>query len=143
MKTGQKRWYRQNSDGTYVRIITHADMNPEDGWIRGLPPRSPEVIESHAQKMRAIHANKEKSQLQRLRMSQAKLGVKKTEEHVANMKLAHNRRHLRILEIMKIKDVDYFQASSYEAKLKKSSDQPEWYLRLLDETEQLTEFKDK
>jgi hypothetical protein len=143
MKTGNKRWYRQNIDGTYTRIVTDVDMSNEAGWIRGFPPRSQEAIEAHAQRMKNIHANKEKSTLHRQRMSMAKIGVKKSESHVANMKLAHNRRHLRILEIMKIKNVDYFQASSYEAKLKKSDEQPEWYLRLLNETEQLTEFKDK
>lgn len=143
MKTGNKRWYKTNPDGSYVRIVTEAHVNPGDEWIRGFPPRTEAEALAHAKRMRELHANVEKSSLHRQRMAMAKIGVKKSESHIANMKLAHNRRHLRIVEIMKIKEVDYFQASSYEAQLKKSSNQPEWYINLLNETEQLTEFKDK
>lgn len=143
MKTGNKRWYKVNPDGSYVRIVTEGDIDPGSEWTRGLPPRTTTEALAHANRMRELHANVEKSTLHRQRMSMAKIGVKKSESHVANMKLAHNRRHLRIVEIMKVKEVDYFQASSYEAQLKKSPNQPEWYINLLNETEQLTEFKDK
>lgn len=143
MKAGSKRYWRVLEDNT-IKCIVLAETEPHpEGWTRGFPPKSPEEKIKHAERMRQVHAGKEKSSLQRQRMAMAKIGKKKSESHVNNMRQSHLRRHIRILEIQKYYSVDYFSASSYEAKLKKSKNKPEWYVRLLAETETITEFKDK
>lgn len=61
-------------------------------WIRGNGPFSPEALKSITQAIRLKFSGVPKSPEQKQKMRDAKLGKPKTAAHIANMKLAQQRR---------------------------------------------------
>jgi hypothetical protein len=95
------RWHRFNNNG--VKFIKRFGVNEipdpliEEGyteWRRGTGPLQGQTYENVVNGVRRFHTGLPKSETTKYKMSQAKLGVPKTEEHKANMSRAWKRKRI-------------------------------------------------
>ena len=91
------RYHCYNKDGKKIGKRVEIGQTPVDlpdhtPWIRGNGPFSPEALKSITQAIRLKFRGVPKSPEQKQKMRDAKLGKPKTAAHIANMKLAQQRR---------------------------------------------------
>ena len=96
---GYKRYWRLTDTGI-ERTISHGEV--DSSWNRGIGPIDEAANHNRSVTISAVHTGKPKSESQKQRMKAAKVGVKKTAQHVAAMRKTHLEIADRTREIMDI-----------------------------------------
>jgi len=91
--TNHTRWHHFDPH-TGEKVIRRfpIDHNPGAPWQRGTGPHSPEAYAKLINHIDKTFRGKPKSDEQKAKMRDAKLGVKKTPEHCENIRKGHARR---------------------------------------------------
>ena len=90
--TNHKRYHMFQPDGTKIIKRFPIDVTPPPPWQRGTGPHSPEAYAKLMNHIDKTFRGKPKSDEQRRKMRDAKLGVPKTKEHCENIRKGHARR---------------------------------------------------
>lgn len=105
-KKGFKRYWRM-VDGAIERTTSYVDL-PD--WEKGIGPIDPQLYEERKERLGRIHRGKPKSESQREKMRDAKVGVGKSQEHRAAMSAAHILRSMTLKQIQEEHDCSWKEA---------------------------------
>lgn len=107
---GSTRWHCFDERGVKTICSFPPGETAPAPWIRGLGPHTPEQLLLAQARAKRTFCNVPKTEQQKERMRQAKLGRVKTPEHRANMSRAHRERAQQIREIQNTHGVTYHVA---------------------------------